>query len=145
MKLVVDTNIIIASILKDSTTRKILLHPLFSFCIPDHAFIEIERHEEELMRKSGLTRHRFHLILKRIQRRLTMVPEHEFAGFYPRAHKIMEDIDQTDAPFIALALSFDNNGLWSNDKHLEQQNAIRVWSTRELIEELRQVEEEIYR
>lgn len=144
MKLVVDTNIIIAGMLRDSTTRKILLHPLFRFYVPEHAFDEIERHKTELIEKSLLTRQRIHKILDRIKRKLTVVPAHEFAGFYKRALEIMKMIDKSDAPFVALALSFDNDGLWSNDAHLSKQKIVRIWSTGELVEEMKQLEEELH-
>jgi len=143
MKLVVDTNIVIAALLKDSVTRKILLHPLFSFYLPEHAFGEIERHGEELMRKSGLTKHRFHQIVNVLKKHLTLVQTEEFIGHYPEAHSAMKDTDETDAPFVALALSFDNDGVWTNDRHFDKQILVRVWSTADLIRELEDLEEEI--
>jgi predicted nucleic acid-binding protein len=141
MRLVVDTNIVIASILKESTTRKIILHPLFSFYIPEHAFVEIENHRDELTEKSGLSRHRFNQVLDGVKRKLSIVPAHEFSGHYPAALELMRNIDPDDAPFVALAMSFDNDGIWSNDGHFEEQNIIRVWNTRDLLEELREIEE----
>lgn len=144
MKLVVDTNIVIAALLRDSSTRKILLHPLFSFSIPEHAFDEIERHEEELIKKSKLTRLRFHQVMDILKRHLNIVPTEEFIGHYPSALKAMKDIDETDAPFLALSLSFDNDGIWTNDSHFDKQYLVRVWSTPDLMNELKQLEEEIH-
>jgi len=82
--------------------------------------------------------------MDRIKRKLTIVPAHEFAGFYKSALEIMKTIDKTDAPFVALALSFDNDGIWSNDAHLLKQKILRIWSTGELVEELKQLEEELH-
>jgi predicted nucleic acid-binding protein len=144
MKLVVDTNIVIAALLRDSVTRKILLHPLFSFYIPEYAFNEIERHENELLKKSGLTRHRFHELVNSLKKHLSIVPTEEFIGHYPDAHNAMKDIDETDAPFIALSLSFDNDGVWTNDAHFEKQYLVRVWSTADLFNELKELEEDIH-
>jgi predicted nucleic acid-binding protein len=144
MKLVVDTNIVIAGLLKDSVTRKILLHPLFSYYIPEHAFDEIEHHEDELIKKSGLTRHRFHQIMSILKKRLSIVPIEEFIEHYPEAYEAMKKIDETDAPFIALSLSFDNDGVWTNDRHFEKQILVRVWSTTDLFNELKELEEEIH-
>lgn len=144
MKLVVDTNVIVAGILRDSSTRKVLLHPIFTFYIPEFAFSEIEQNKDELIEKSGLTRHRFHMVIDRIKQKLIIVPSHKFRGFYPMALELIRKVDETDAPFLALALSFDNDGIWSNDTHFDKQNVIRVWKTKELIDELIQVEEGIY-
>ena len=42
-------------------------------------------------------------------------------------------IDIDDAPFVALALSFHHDGIWSNDKDFERQSVVRVWKTDELL------------
>ena len=144
MKLVIDTNILIAALLKDSVTRKILMHPLFSFYIPEHAFKEFAHHEKALIKKSGLTKHRFHEVLASLKKKLIIVPTEEYSGRYPEALRAMKNIDGTDAPFIALALSFDNDGVWTNDAHFEKQYLVRVWSTADLINELKELEEEIH-
>ena len=144
MKLVVDTNVLIAGLLKDSATRKILLHPLFHLSVPECAFDEIERHKDELLEKSGLTKHGFHQILDGLKRRLENVPMQDFASFYPTALELMKNIDETDAPFIALALSFENDGVWTNDVHFERQQKVRIWSTDELMAELEAMEEDAH-
>lgn len=41
MKLVIDTNRIMAGLLKDSTSRKIILHDSFSFYAPDYIETEL--------------------------------------------------------------------------------------------------------
>jgi predicted nucleic acid-binding protein len=48
----------------------------------------------------------------------------------------MRDIDESDAPFLALALSFPNDGIWSDDKHFKEQKLVRVWTTRDMLENL---------
>ncbi len=41
MRLVLDTNILIAALIKDSLTREILLFPGFEFLLPEYALEEI--------------------------------------------------------------------------------------------------------
>jgi len=53
-----------------------------------------------------------------------------------KAKEIIGNIDKKDTPFIAVALSFKNNGIWFNDKHLKGQSEVKIFSTRELIIEL---------
>jgi predicted nucleic acid-binding protein len=53
------------------------------------------------------------------------------------ALKIMVDIDIKDTPYVALALSFDNDGIWSEDKGFFKQDKIKVWKTQEIIKALR--------
>jgi len=41
MKLIIDTNIHFSGIIKDSVTRKILMHPDFEFYTPDFFLLEL--------------------------------------------------------------------------------------------------------
>jgi predicted nucleic acid-binding protein len=45
----------------------------------------------------------------------------------------MGKIDIEDVNYIALALSIENNGIWSDDKHFLKQDKIRVYRTEEII------------
>ncbi|MEE9116726.1 MAG: PIN domain-containing protein [Thermoplasmata archaeon] len=54
MRLVVDTNIIISALIRDSLTRKALLYPYFQFFSPEDIRMEIERNMDEIVRKSGV-------------------------------------------------------------------------------------------
>jgi predicted nucleic acid-binding protein len=63
---------------------------------------------------------------------ITALPESVFRDQIRRAEQIMHDIDLDDAPFVALALSFHNDGIWSNDKDFDRQSVVRVWKTHEL-------------
>jgi predicted nucleic acid-binding protein len=45
----------------------------------------------------------------------------------------MDAIDPDDTPFIALASAVENDGIWSDDKHFQQQTRIRVWQTKDLL------------
>jgi len=48
VKLVVDTSVLFAALLKKSTIRKLLLNPFFEFYVPEFCIEEIERHVEEI-------------------------------------------------------------------------------------------------
>lgn len=140
MKLVVDTNVLIAALLKDSVTRRILLHPSFEFLTPEYAFEEVEAHAGELVAKSALSRYRLLRVIDSVRDHVAVVPFASFHSTYGRALDIMSDIDPTDAPFVALALSFENDGIWTNDAHFHKQNVIRVWSTADMVVELNSLE-----
>ncbi len=45
----------------------------------------------------------------------------------------MGKIDEKDTPFIALALSIENDGIWFNDKHFDMQKKIKVYKTIDII------------
>lgn len=71
-----------------------------------------------------------HTLLEKI----TLVPFEEFEHEYDRAMRIMETIDQNDAPFLAVALALGMPGIWTEDRHFFRQDLITVYSTRDLIE-----------
>ncbi len=54
----------------------------------------------------------------------------------PMADEIIGGRDKKDVPLLALALSVDNDGIWSSDKHFREIAGleIRIWSSKELLE-----------
>lgn len=49
MKVVIDSNRVIAALIKDSTTRLILNDENFEFVTPDFTITEVEEHKEEIL------------------------------------------------------------------------------------------------
>jgi hypothetical protein len=56
MKIVVDANIFVAALLKDSLTRRLLKHPAFDFYTVDFVRSEFDEHLGEFCEKSGRPR-----------------------------------------------------------------------------------------
>ena len=135
MKLVLDTNILIAALIKDSVTREILTHPDMDYLVPEFALQEIEANKDEIMQKSRLSTDRFQLLLAELKSNLCIVPENDIKHREEAEH-IMNSIDPEDAVFVALALSTNNNGIWSEDKHFEKQHIVEVWKTKDLMKHL---------
>ena len=54
MKFVIDTNIIISAIIKNSLTRKIIFNKDFGFVTPSYTLSEINNHKKELCKKANL-------------------------------------------------------------------------------------------
>lgn len=132
MRLVIDTNIIISALIKDSVTRRILADQKFQFVIPEFALSEIDKYKEEIISKSGLNKTNYNLLLTEIMENVDVIPAVEI-NKVSEAIKIMDHIDPKDTVFIALALSIHNDGIWSDDKHFDQQNKIKVWKTKDLL------------
>ena len=44
-----------------------------------------------------------------------------------------------DVPFLALALSTPNNGIWTDDKHFERQKKVKIWKTADVVKEPKNV------
>jgi predicted nucleic acid-binding protein len=51
----------------------------------------------------------------------------------PEARKIMDKIDPSDTPFMALALAVENDGIWSDDRHFLRQRRVKTWKTKDLL------------
>jgi len=133
VKLVVDTSILFAALLKKSTIRELLLNPLFEFYVPEFGIEEIEKHVKEIADKSGLSVENVYLLLGVLLTSIQVVPAERILNKYREAEKIMGKIDRDDVPFVALALSFPNDGIWSEDKHFLRQKKVKVWRTRDLL------------
>jgi predicted nucleic acid-binding protein len=66
MRLAVDTNRIIAALVKDSASRKILLSDKFDFLTIEITKQEIEEHRQELLDKTRLTDEQLNLAGARV-------------------------------------------------------------------------------
>lgn len=132
MIFIVDTNRIIAGLLRDSTSRKILLNKRFEFYAPDYLLLEIQKHKKLILKKSKLSKSKLQIIFDLLIERINIVPKSKIEGYINEAKEIIGDIDPDDVPFIALALAIPNNGIWSDDKHLKKQNTVKIWSTKDM-------------
>jgi len=136
MRLVIDTNILISALLKDSSARRILLLPFFEFYIPEFALEEIEKHKFMICKRGGLTETEFSLILSILLDSISIVPRSRIQKLIEQAANLIGQIDEFDIPFAALALAIPNDGIWSEDKHLLKQRKIKIWKTEDLLKML---------
>ena len=132
MEIVLDTNILVSSLLKEGLTRKIILISPFEMYTLDFANYEMDVHKEELQLKSKLDEKSYDLLKEVIFDRVNLVPLEEIEAFRGVAEEIMGDIDIDDSPFLALAMSL-NCPIWSNDGHFKRQNVVKAFSTKELL------------
>lgn len=133
MRLIIDTNIIASGLMKEGITRQLLVHPDLILFTPEFTLIEIVNNKKEFHNKSELGREEFSILLEGIISRIVVVPIMDFKEKWSDAYKIMAPIDVYDTPFVALALSFDNDGIWTNDKDFEKQDIVKIWKTKDLV------------
>ena len=77
----VDTNVIISSLIKDGTIRKILLNPNFNFIFPEYGLVEIYSYRDYIVEKSGLAEKEFDGLLLRVLKYVRLVPAHIIQKF----------------------------------------------------------------
>ena len=133
MKLIIDTNILISSLLKDSTVREILLNESINFYLPEIVLSEVNKYLPYIIQKSELNEKEIKKLLNTLLENLILVPIDEYEKKMDEGMKIIGKIDEKDTQFIALALSIENDGIWSNDKHFEKQEKIRVFKTMDIL------------
>lgn len=129
MKLVVDANIIIAALIARSVTLRLILDDRLTLITSGFAFDEINSHMKEITGKAQLNEGEMHVVMARIRDRIAVER--------PTDKILLEKAfvaspDKDDAQYFALALKH-KCPIWSNDKALVRQGAVRIISTKELI------------
>lgn len=136
MEIVVDTNVIISSLLRNGLTRKIIFLSHLKMYTVDYAKTEIEVHKEELLSKSKLDERSLNYLNEFIFSKIDLIPIKNIEPFRNKAEEIMSEIDIDESFFLALAMSL-NCPVWSNDAHLKRQSVVKVYTTKELLDLLR--------
>lgn len=132
MNYVVDTNIILSALIKDSITRKIIIESGLNFYYPKISFCEIQEHKSLVLKKSGMNEKEYNFILNKLFGNIVFVSEDKFKIFLNKADKLIGKIDADDVVFLACALSL-NSEIWSDDEHFQKQSAIKVLKTQEFV------------
>ena len=130
MKLVIDSNSIIASLIKDSISRRIIFSPVIQFIAPDHTLKEITKYKKMICKKAKTTSNEFDILFNLIFEHIIIVPKEEYENFLDIAQTLIDDND--DVPFIALCLASKADGIWSDDTHYKTRKEITIFRTREL-------------
>jgi predicted nucleic acid-binding protein len=130
MKLVVDTNVVMSALIKNSVSRSLIFNPKLELFLPDFSLKEIEKYSPEILKKSGMKKAEFDLLLQLILSNFLVARRKKYENHLKKAEKICPD--KNDIVFLALALSL-KIPLWTNDKSLKNQSLVKVYSTEELM------------
>lgn len=133
MKIIVDVNVVLSALIRDSTTRRIILTSNIDFYFPESSLHKIRKYKNYILEKSGLDEGSYYFILTNLFKHIRLVPDEDVLKNWDEAKKIMEKIDEEDVVFIAAALSFDNSVIWSDDAHFDKQNKVEVLKTRDMV------------
>ncbi|MFH1641449.1 MAG: PIN domain-containing protein [Nanoarchaeota archaeon] len=133
MMFVIDTNILISALIRDSTTRKIIVESDWDFCYPENAFHEVRRYKDLVLEKSGIDEKEYNQVLNYLFQHINLIPEEVVQQKHDEAFRLLGEIDPDDVIFLATALSLKNAKIWSDDGHLEKQDKISVFKTKHLV------------
>ncbi len=135
MELVADSNRIIASLIKDGYSRRILLSRKFSFFTVEFGLKEVVKYKPLIKKKARINEDEFNSLMQKLMSKIKVFSEEEISkNSINKALKIMKEIDVDDVVFIALSLELGNIPIWSDDKHFKKQNKVKVYSTKQLVE-----------
>ena len=134
MRLVIDANIVIAGLMRDSTVRRLLLLGGHSLHAPAYLLDEVESHWEDLQRRSGLSSEAFREVLGILRRHFHEHEHSEYEAWFEEARAMLADDDPDDVPYFALALALGADGVWSEDRGLSTRAGVRVYRTAEILE-----------
>ena len=133
LSVVVDTNRIIAALIKDSFSRKLLYHADLEFLGVHASTPEVQKYKQMILKKAKLTEEEFEALLYKLNAKIVFLPDELIELKLEEAKKIMYGIDPGDVPFIAAALA-TGTAVWSEDPHFAKQNAVKVWRTKDLVQ-----------
>lgn len=132
MKIVVDANIAISALIKDSKTREIMLSTRFDLVSPDFILEEIAKYSDYIGRKAGISRKELDLLMTLIFQSVTVIPAEDYESCKDKALSIMKD-DIRDVPYVACYLALGCDGIWTNDSDYEGKRGIRILSTGDML------------
>lgn len=129
----IDANILIAALLRDSTTRRLIVLGGYELHAPRYLYDEVEAHRDELSNRIGVTQGGLEEALRILRPHVIEHELEEYAGNLGNAQGVLRGRDPKDAPYIALVLSLDADGIWTEDRELAGVKGVRVYRTSELV------------
>ncbi len=121
MNIVVDTNIVFSALMSPAgNVSDILMNSAspIQFFSPKFLEFELEKYEEKILKYSGITRNELQELKRMITPKIYFI-DHDLIqqNTWNQAKTLTQDIDEKDAPFVALTIEL-NALLWTGDKKL---------------------------
>jgi len=136
MILITDVNVIISALIRNGKSRELLIDSPFTLYSPETLLNSIRKYEALIIEKSELQKEEFEILLSLLLEKITIIAKEEYSNYLKEAGEIMEHIDVEDVPYIALALSLPNNGIWTDDNHFIKQKKVKIWKTVDVIKRI---------
>ena len=138
MNIIIDANVFLSALIRDSTTRELILTYDQEFYFPEKSLQKIRKYRKYVQKKSGLSDLDFLKLFYTLLKFIKIIPNEELLDHWDEAKRVMEHIDPEDVTFIAAALSQEDAVIWSDDRHFEKQDKVIVLKTKDLIKILKE-------
>ena len=136
MELVIDANIVLAGLLRNSVTKALIIDPQLTLHAPDQLLTETERRlttSSRFRRRLNLSNEELGTILSFLFAPITVHAKKHYSRALKQAITIAPHDE--DAPCLTLALALDIP-LWSNDRGLATQETVDIFTTADVIASL---------
>ena len=132
MKIVVDTNRVVAALVKDSTTRSIMFNKNFDFITPDYTISEIQEHKDELKANANLSDDEFDILLALVFENIAIIPKSDYEVYLDERKNDISDAD--DIPVLAVAIATKAEAIWAHDPHFKEQKKVKVFTNIDMLQ-----------
>ena len=130
MRVTVDANILFACLIKDSTTRRLVLNPTLTLFAPEFLKDELAAHIIEIKEKSGMNDEELLHMIQKVFAQITFLSDKSLKLFLYSAASLIAD--PKDWLYLSSAL-YEDAVIWSNDNDFGPQKRVRVLKTKELM------------
>lgn len=130
---VVDANVLFSALLREGTTRHLILHAGLNLHTPDTIWDEFDRNRAYLLRKSAAGEASLDLLLDGMRARIADVPLEVIRPHMKEALRRLGPRDRLDAPYVAACVAIGAS-LWSHDRRLARKARVPVVTTADLAE-----------
>ena len=90
MRIVLDVNVLLSALIRDSTTRNIIINSEFDFCFPEPSLHKIRKYQEYIIKKSGLSEIEYFIVWENLLKFIKIIPAEDIIGHWYEAKEIME-------------------------------------------------------
>ena len=133
MKILIDTNIIIAALIKNSKAREIILSGKFEFSSPEFVLEEVSKYKKYICNKAKISNEVFELAVQIIFDKINLVPKEEYDEFVEKSKEIMEK-DIKDVPYVSCYFALECDYIWTNDLDFFGKKELKIISTKDLLD-----------
>jgi predicted nucleic acid-binding protein len=89
MNIILDSNVLFSALIRDSLTRSLIIEYDNFFLFPAYIFEEMEKHKQELLKKSGMNNEDFNSLLQTILKKVLIIPSTSILAYRDEALKII--------------------------------------------------------
>ena len=138
MLVVVDVNVVLSSLLGEGDSFNVFaineIFNKFEFVAPEFLLTELEKHKQEIFKRSKLSKDEFEDVLEFVIKQITFVPKSEFEDFLPKAKESLFK-HLKDVQYLALALKLDCP-IFSGDKLFKKLSPVEVLTPKEMLNKI---------